>query len=291
MDAAEFWPGGRLVLVLTLLCAGTVAIAADARAGTGQVVETDGTFKSRGHTIVVDVYSPAEPGQHPAVVVLHGHGGVGDNKRSGAHSLARLLAQSGYVGLVPHYFGRVKPDPKNAQKNTRSYAVWERTVSDTVGFAAKRPDVDPKRIGLLGLSLGSWVAISVGARDRRVAAVVEHFGGYPEWESLDPTRLPPVLILHGDADRVVPVQKAYLLEDILKEARVPYEMHIYAGADHGFRGADRDDSIKRTVEFFDKHVKGPSSGGAPKPDESSLPDGRKPKKDAGVENAPSTAQE
>ena len=76
----------------------------------------------------------------------------------------------------------------------------------------RRPDVDRKRIGLASASLGSWVSVSVAARDRRVSAVVEYYGGLPEWEELDLTRLPPVLILHGDADRNVRVEEAYKLE-------------------------------------------------------------------------------
>ena len=185
----------------------------------------------------MDTFAPKGPGRYPAVVVLHGHGGPGDGRRSGTHSLARRLALAGYVTLVPHYFGSHKPDSKNGRKNARSFSFWERTVSDTVGIAARRADVDARRIGILGLSLGSPVALSVRARDRRVAAVVEHYGGFPEWEDLDPSRLPPVLILHGDADRNVPVQQAYDLEQMLVAAGVPYEMHIYAGAGHGFRGA------------------------------------------------------
>jgi carboxymethylenebutenolidase len=219
------------------------------------IVESEETLRSHGQSFAVDVMAPREAGRHPAVVILHGHGGVGDNKRSGAHNLARHLAEAGYVALVPHYFGRDKPDPKRGQKNARSFGVWERTVSDTVGFAAKRPDVDPKRIGLVGMSLGSWVALSVGARDRRVSAVVEYFGGFPEWEELNPARLPPVLILHGDADTNVPVQQAYALEEHLKQADVPYEIHIYKGAGHGFRGDDHVDAVKRTAEFLDKYVK------------------------------------
>jgi carboxymethylenebutenolidase len=221
----------------------------------GDLKEATESFKSRGQDVVVDVISPRDPGRYPAVVVLHGHGGLGDGRRSGMHGLARRLAAGGYVALVPHYFGSHKPDRKNGQKNARSFSFWERTVSDTVGYAGKRTEVDPKRIGLVGSSLGSWVALSVGARDRRVSAVVENFGGYPEWEELNPLRLPPVLILHGDADRDVPVDQAYNLEQVLLRAGVEYEMHIYPGAGHGFRGADNDDAFQRTLDFLGKHVR------------------------------------
>src|SRR5262245_25224359 len=125
-----------------LALAAMVALGQDAP-GPGGIVEADATFKSRGAEVVVDVFSPEGPGAYPAVVVVHGHGGVGEGKRSGSHELARRLARAGYVALVPHYFGGRKPDPKDGRKNARSFAAWERAVDDTVGYAARRPDVDP----------------------------------------------------------------------------------------------------------------------------------------------------
>jgi carboxymethylenebutenolidase len=249
LDRDPFSSAHAVLALIAILALGMAASEPDG------IVESDASFKSRGKEYIVDVFAPNGPGKYPAVVVVHGHGGVGAGKRSGSHALARDLARAGYVALVPHYFGSLKPDSKDGRKNARSFAVWERTVSDTVGYAARRPDVDPRRIGLLGSSLGSWVSLSVAARDRRVSAVVENFGGWPAWEELNPTRLPPVLVLHGDADTNVPVEEAYKLEQILQEASVSYEMKIYPGAGHGFRGDDREDALKRTVEFFDTHVK------------------------------------
>jgi carboxymethylenebutenolidase len=238
-------------LALTVVWTVSLAVADEP----GEIVESDATFKSRGKDVIVDVFAPSAPGKHPAVIVLHGRNGVGEGKRSGSHEAARELARSGYVALVPHYFGRNVPDPKNGRKNARSHAIWTRTVIDTVTFATRRDDVNPRQIGLIGFSNGSWVALSTAARDRRVSAVVENYGGYPGWDEINPARLPPVLILHGDADRVVPVNESDKLEAVLKEAGVPYEMHIYPGADHGFRGADRADALKRTLEFLATHVK------------------------------------
>jgi carboxymethylenebutenolidase len=188
-------------------------------------------------------------------VILHGHGGLGEGKRSGCHEQARRLARAGYVALVPHYFGRAVPDQKNGRKNAQSFAVWVRTVSDTIGYAAHRANVDPKRIGLVGFSLGSYVSLAVAARDRRVSALVENFGGLPQHEALDWSRLPPVLILHGDADRIVSVEEAHKLDELLDQANVSHEVKIYQGAGHGFRGDDLADASKRTLEFLDRYVK------------------------------------
>jgi carboxymethylenebutenolidase len=103
--------------------------------------------------------------------------------------------------------------------------------------------------------MGSWVSLSAAARDRRVGAVVENSGGLPLWEDFNPARLPPVLILHGDADRVVPVGEAHRLDRVLQEAGVPHEVHIYPGAGHSFVGPDAEDALARTLAFLDAHLK------------------------------------
>ena len=153
-----------------------------------EIVETDEVFKSKGQSTRVDVFSPKEPGKYPAVLVLHGHGGVPDEgKRSGTHALARHMAGAGYVALVPHY----RPAGLQAEQGTsgrtcpgvRHLGARGSAPKSSRIHAGRRSDVDPEAdIGVLGTSMGSYVALSVAARDRRVSAVVEHIGGWPEWE-------------------------------------------------------------------------------------------------------------
>src|SRR6185312_12826582 len=124
------------LVVLAILAPGMVG------AEPAGIVEADEVVKSRGQSITVDVFSPKQPGRYPAIVLLHGHGGVGEGKRSGSHALARYLAGAGYVTLVPHYFGGLVPS-KDIWKNARGFGVWERKVRQTVSYAARRSDVDP----------------------------------------------------------------------------------------------------------------------------------------------------
>lgn len=219
------------------------------------IKESEESFKSRGKDFAIDVFSPEAEGRYPAIIVVHGHGGLGEGKRSICHEQARRLAREGYVALVPHYFGRAVPEKKDARKNARSFAAWVRTLSDAVSYAARRADVDAKRVGLLSFSLGSYVSLSLAARDRRISALVENYGGLPQHEILDWSRLPPVLILHGDADRIVNVDEAHRLKQVLDEAGVTYEIKIYEGAGHGFRGEDFEDATSRMLTFFDRYVK------------------------------------
>ena len=67
-------------------------------------------------------------------------------------------------------------------------------------------------------------------------------------------RLCPVLILHGEADPVVPVQEAYHLKEVLEARELPYEMQIYPGVGHGFAGAIWEDALARTLAFLRKYL-------------------------------------
>lgn len=76
------------------------------------------------------------------------------------------------------------------------------------------------------------------------------------------SNLAPTLILHGDADSVVPVQRAYELDKLLRDARRPHEMHIYPGARHGFNSVKGDENVanskdawQRTIKFLDRYLK------------------------------------
>ncbi len=67
-------------------------------------------------------------------------------------------------------------------------------------------------------------------------------------------RLPPTLILHGDADTVVPVDEAYSLQKALEERKVPYELEIFPGEGHDFSAETRARADARTLAFFQKYL-------------------------------------
>ena len=59
--------------------------------------------------------------------------------------------------------------------------------------------------------------------------------------------IPPTLIIHGDADKLVPIQQAELIVAKLKEAGVPAELVVKKGAGHGWPGMDKDMSDPRRL--------------------------------------------
>ncbi len=64
---------------------------------------------------------------------------------------------------------------------------------------------------------------------------------------------PPVLIIHGDADKTVPLQQSEMLIKKLKEANVKNEFVIKKGGGHGWVNMDVEE--KQFVNWFDKYLK------------------------------------
>ncbi len=169
---------------------------------------------------------------------------------------ARLLAAEGIAVYVLHYFDRTNTICADSRAAIlRNSPFWLKTLWDCVTFVAHQPNINADKIGLIGFSLGAYLALSIAAFDARIQAVVEFFGGLPKEVKPFTRRYCPVLILHGEADQTVPVQEAYDLQKILERNQIPYEIKIYPNAGHGFTGAIWQDANSRTVEFLKKHLK------------------------------------
>jgi acetyl esterase/lipase len=62
----------------------------------------------------------------------------------------------------------------------------------------------------------------------------------------------PALIIHGDADKLVPIQQAELIIAKYKAVGVPCELVVKKGANHGWGGMDKD--MKTLADWFDKYL-------------------------------------
>jgi len=197
-----------------------------------------------------DLFVPEAGGRHSAVVLLHGGAGL-TRRGSDFRAYGQDLAKQGFVVLLPHYFDATHSETMGPPTSDR-FALWQRAVRDSVAWLRARPDVG--KVSLVGFSLGAFLALSLGDE---ADAIVDYYGGISELAPL-PAKLPPTLILHGDADSTVPVGKARRLAAVLDERRVPHEMHLYAGADHVFDanrspGSAGQDAWARTVAFLRAH--------------------------------------
>lgn len=216
------------------------------------IIQSQVSFESGGKDICLDCFLPTANGQRfPAVIGLHGSAGG----HASMADPASLLAEQGFAVYVLHYFDRTgTTEIDGLQTIFRHFPFWMKTLWDATSFVARQPQVDPERIGLLGFSLGAYLALSASAIDSRIQAVVDFFGGMPKEMKFFTRRLCPVLILHGDQDKTVPVEEAYHLQKILEKKQIAYEIQIYPGAGHGFTGEVWRDAGLRTLAFLNKHL-------------------------------------
>jgi len=211
-------------------------------------------FNSGGVPIVVEVFrsdlSLAQ--KQPAILMLHGADGLSGHGRY--REGARWVASLGYQVFLIHYLDRTSERRASFSTVFRHFDPWMATLRDALDWVASRPDIDPKRIGLVGISLGAALGLAVASRDQRIKAMVNYFGPLPHGVAEHSARLPPTLILHGAADPVVPVANAFAIEALLKEQGVPYEIKVYAGQGHGFHGDAEADAMRRVASFLSQHL-------------------------------------
>ena len=67
----------------------------------------------------------------------------------------------------------------------------------------------------------------------------------------------PLLVLQGDNDPRVPKEEAQQVVELLQKDRKTVDAHYYANEGLGFAQRENQiDSIRRSVEWFDKYLKG-----------------------------------
>src|SRR5271154_2367585 len=218
-------------------------------------VGTTTAFHSDHQPVTIERFDPKTGGSHTAVMVTHGGAGPqGDWRKSG---IVEALTTSGYSVFIPHYFDG--PGPWSPSDKPDRLLKYIRTLNDATRYIASQPDIRNRGIGVVGFSLGAYLALALAEEERshppplrspEIKAVVEFFGGMLGFAEERMTTMPPVLILHGADDDSVEVSHAYDLEKLLQKKAVPYEIKIYPHQGHGFTGDALDDSKKRTVDFL-----------------------------------------
>ena len=174
---------------------------------------------------------PDGDGPHPAVVVIHDITGF----RPDTVRHCERLAEAGFVAGAPNLFGGI-----GCVLRTLAHATRERVhpkVSDARGLLASRPDVDSKRVAVMGFCMGGGFAITAAASGD-YAVALPFYGTVPaSAESL--RGICPTLGQFGQQDMGFRGQ-ARRLKAHLTELGVPHEVITYADAGHSFMNDHRD---------------------------------------------------
>lgn len=191
--------------------------------------------------------SPADRQPGPGILFVHGNAG----NIAIHYWLCNFLQDAGFNVLVFDYrsFGR----STDTQRPLLRAQLYDDTSAALDALRA-RPEVDPDRVGIYGHSLGAVLGLAVAADRPEVRAVAE-VSGFATWRGIARGKLGwlggwmirdgldardsagrlgdrPLLILHGQRDKTIPLVDAYKIQRAARAGGVRVELHEIADAFH-----------------------------------------------------------
>jgi phospholipase/carboxylesterase len=202
------------------------------------------------------------------VVFLHGYGADGNDLIELGNQWRTLLPDTAFAS--PH-----APEPcAGAPMGRQWFTLTMRDMNERwVGVQKAAPvlqayldaelshwQLPPERLALVGFSQGTMMALHVGLRRAVSPAAIVGYSGIhvmPEKESeaeafgKEIVSRPPVLLVHGERDDLIPAQALFISAQSLAAVDVPVEWHLSPGLGHGIDA----DGLKLGGEFLARAFK------------------------------------
>ena len=192
--------------------------------------------------------APQSGAARQLVVFVHGYGADGNDLIEIGRAWAELLPQAAFVSPhAPRPCGQAPMGrewfPLTFRSPTERWDGCNMAAASLDAFLdaeLARHKLPPSALALVGFSQGTMMSLHVGLR-RAVppAAIVGYSGmlileGDTDVEGYAPQirARPPILLIHGDRDELIPIDALFHSREALAALEVPVEWHISAGAAH-----------------------------------------------------------
>jgi dienelactone hydrolase len=156
---------------------------------------------------------------------------------------ADRLAELGYAAFVADLFGAgVRPAPPQSPMAVVGPFLddrlrFRRRLSAGLEAFQQRPECDPDRIAAIGYCIGGCGVLELARAAAPLSGVVSLHGILSTPIAVQPkTVVPKILVLHGDADPLVPFDQLAGFRDEMCSAQTNWELVIYGNARHSFTG-------------------------------------------------------
>ena len=178
------------------------------------------------------------------VVFLHGYGADGNDLIDIGRAWSSLLPDTAFIS--PHapypcdqspygrqWFPLSDADPARLAAGAQSAAP---AVDAFLDGELARYGISAAALALVGFSQGTMMALHIGPRRRQTLAGIVGYSGLlsgPQHLKAEAVTRPPVLLIHGDADPVVPAAALHQAVAVLGDAGFATEWHVRPGLAHG----------------------------------------------------------
>ena len=202
------------------------------------------------------------------VVFLHGYGADGNDLIALGKEWQSLLPDAAFVSpnapeaCVGAAMGRQWFTLTMREMNERWVGVQKAApvLNEFLDAELAKHSLSPDRLALVGFSQGTMMALHVGLRRAAAPAAIIGYSGLhvmPENEAEMPRAAkeivskPPVLLVHGDRDDLIPPQALFMSAQSLSACGVPVEWHLSQGVGHGIDG----EGLRHGGEFLARALK------------------------------------
>ena len=177
------------------------------------------------------------------IVLLHGYGSNGDDLIGLAPYWTKLAPHAQFISpnapeRVPQapmgyqWFPLSRMDPRELENGVERASD---ALNKFIDRELERYGLDESKLALVGFSQGTMMALHVGVRRaNRVAGVLGYSGRLAAAHKLktEAKSKPPILLVHGDRDDVIPLPEMLEAADALCEAGLSAQWHISYGVPH-----------------------------------------------------------
>lgn len=187
---------------------------------------------------------PAARGKATHLVVLcHGYGADGNDLIGLAPHWQRFLPTTAFVApnapepcagapMGYQWFPISRMDPNEVRRGVDGAASLLEAFIDS---ELKRLELGADRLALVGFSQGTMMSLRVGlSGTRKPAAIIGYSGMLAGAETLAalPPDAPPILLVHGDSDPMIPADAMFVSAGALGKAGASVQWHLSQGTGH-----------------------------------------------------------
>ncbi len=183
------------------------------------------------------------------VVFLHGYGADGNDLIEIGRAWQSAMPHAAFVSPhAPHPCGQAPTGREwfpltNRAQNERWRGVNSAApaLDRFLDAELARRNLPPAALALVGFSQGTMMALHVGLRRATAPLAIVGYSGLlvtepettPEALQATITSRPPILLIHGDSDDLIPPEALFMASNSLATIGVPVEWHLSAGIGHG----------------------------------------------------------